>query len=769
MLVLSSVAAGAGDGSKFERVADFELQDFRGKPHRLADYADRPVVVLAFLGTECPLARLYAPRLQELSEEFGDKVQFLGIDSNTQDSVTELASYARVHGVKFPLLKDLGNKVADQIGARRTPEVFVLDADRVVRYAGRIDDQYGGGSSTGYAQPTVKKRDLANAISDLLAGKAVQVAKTEAPGCLIGRVREVDPNSPVTYSNQIARILQKNCVECHRPGQIAPFSLTDYSEVAGWSEMIEEVVRDQRMPPWHADPKYGHFYNDRSLSDMDKEAIYAWVKAGAPEGNPSELPEPVEFTEGWQYRVPDELIYMQGDEFELLTEGTMPYKYFVVDPGWTEDRWIKSTECLIGNRAVVHHIFVFAVPPGVEIPDFKGPDSNEEEFNPGQGGVELIAGAAPGTPAWVHPEGFGTYLAAGTRLVFQMHYTPNGRENKDRSAIGFTFSKAEDVRHDASMSMAINFGFRIPAGADNHPVEAVHKFKKDTLILNLAPHMHLRGKSFKYDLEYPDGTTETILSVPRYDFNWQMIYMLQEPKFVPAGTTMRCLAHFDNSPQNLANPDPDSEVRWGDQTWEEMCIGWFLQTTDIDPQMVPADQQRTARFVAEVANKPLKVTGLLKKAAGTSLESSDSFEKFARRLSAVLPQLDRVCLAVTDGETVRIENVFQPSVFLSVLGGAGRQFDAKSSALAKYARGQQVVQNTQLAGSELEDLALMANRLGSSVHYPVMVGGKPGVLSFWSKEPAAFPEAAKTLLDELAGLANHVGNATARLQPAAAK
>jgi len=752
-----------------QRVADFELQDFRGKPHRLADYDERPVVVLAFLGTECPLARLYAPRLQELSQEFGEKVQFLGIDANTQDSVTEMANYARVHGVEFPLLKDLGNKVADQLGARRTPEVFVLDAERNVRYSGRIDDQYGGGNSTGYAQPTVKTRDLANAIEDILAGRDVKVAKTEAPGCLIGRVREVDANSPVTYSNQIARILQKNCVECHRPGQIAPFSLTEYSEVAGWAEMIEEVVREQRMPPWHADPKYGHFYNDRSMSPTDKDAIYAWVKAGAPEGNPNDLPEPIEYAEGWQYRVPDELLYMQADEFELQSEGMMPYKYFVVDPGWKEDRWIKSTECLIGNRAVVHHIFVFAVPPGVEIPDFQGPDSNEQEFNPGAGGVELIAGAAPGTPAWVHPEGFGTYLAAGTRLVFQMHYTPNGRQNFDRSAIGFTFSKPEDVRHNAAMNMAINFAFRIPAGADNHPVEAVHKFKKDTLILNLAPHMHLRGKSFKYDLEYPDGTTETILNVPRYDFNWQMIYMLQEPKFAPAGTTMRCLAHFDNSADNLANPDPNIEVRWGDQTWEEMCIGWFLQTTDIDPDMVPADQRRAARFAVETASKPVKLTGLLKKAAGSALESTDAFDKFARRLSAVLPQLDRVCIAVVEGERVRVTHVQQPSVFLSVLGGEGKQFDAADSALASYARGTEVVRHQQLPTGGQGDLVLMAKRLGSSVHYPVTVEGKPAVLSFWSKEPAAFPEAALNVLNELAALANHSSRATASLPGAAQK
>ncbi len=350
------------------KVNDFSLQDFRGKAHILSDSKDAPVLVVAFLGVECPLSKLYGPRLAELATEYQSKgVAFLGIDSNRQDSVTEMAQYAKEHNIAFPLLKDLNNVVADQVGATRVPQVFVLDRDRVIRYAGRVDDQYGFQTGSGYAKPKVSRRDLATAIDEVLAGNPVSQSTTDANGCLIGRVHKVEANSDVTYSKQIARILQNHCVECHRPGQIGPFALQTYDEAAGWAEMIDEVVREQRMPPWHADPKFGHFRNDSSLSAEEKEQIAKWVAAGAPEGDAKELPAPQQYAGSWMMPGgPDAVFYMSEEPVDVPAEGTVAYRYYTVDPGFSEDKWVNIAECMPGNRAVVHHMIVFLRPPAGE-------------------------------------------------------------------------------------------------------------------------------------------------------------------------------------------------------------------------------------------------------------------------------------------------------------------------------------------------------------------------------------------------------------------
>lgn len=750
-----------------QQIAEFSVQDYRGKWHALSDYADRELVVVAFMGTECPLARLYAPRLQELADEFEDRgVAVLVMNSNRQDSISEIANYARVHNLRIPVLKDAGNVVADQFGARRTPEVFVLDGERTVRYAGRIDDQYGLGASSGYAKTQIRRRHLAEALEQLLAGDEVEEPLTEPHGCIIGRVREADESSDVTYSDQVARVLQTHCVECHRDGQIAPFTLTDYDEVVGWAEMIAEVVRDRRMPPWHASSEYGHFRNDRSMSEAEREIIYEWVANGAPQGDPADLPEPIEYPEGWQISGPDQVVYMSDEPYSVPAEGAIEYQYFYVDPGWTEDRWIKATECQPGNRSVVHHIFVFAVPPDVELEPFEGPSERSTlDFNPGQGGVELIAGNAPGTPPMIAPDGMATYVKAGTKLVFQMHYTPNGHAVEDRSAVGFAFCDASEVRHNVAMSMAINFGFTIPPGADNHPVEAVKTFKTDTLILTMAPHMHLRGKAFRYELHYPDGTKEVLLDVPHYDFNWQVVYALAEPKLAPAGSRLYCLAHFDNSENNLANPDPTDEVRWGDQTWEEMMIGWFAESTDVGPGQFGSQGSRTERFVEETQGKKLRVGGLLKRAAEGAADSELGFERLWRYVERDIPQIDRVCLSVVDGKQVRMVQVAQSPVLNHPAGRTERTFAADTAALARIASGSEAVEHADLSTAEDADLQAMASALRSSFHVPVDVAGKPGVLSFWSKEPAAFPESAQALLREVGQImGGNAGQQQARVE-----
>ena len=561
-LLASSPLFAADEGPLGRSVTPFALPDSRGKEHSLADFDKAPAVVVAFVGTECPLAKLYAPKLVKLAADYkGKGVVFLAIDSNAQDSLAAIAAYARAHQVEFPVLKDLGNKVADQFGAERTPTVYVLDAKRTIRYMGRVDDQYG----IGFQKDRAGSRDLAAALDEVLADKPVTKAKTDVQGCFIGRVRDPKAESAVTYTKHIAPILNARCVECHRTGEIAPFELSNYKQAAAWSETIAEVVRENRMPPWHADPKHGKFLNDRRLTDTEKSQIADWVKAGAPEGDPADLPTPPVFAEtGWQLaRKPDLVVNMRPRPFDVPAEGTVKYQYFIADSGLKEDRWIESVEVQPGNRAVVHHILVFAIKPGSAGEDIAG-------------GVQgFLAAYVPGLRALPYPEGMAKKIPAGSRLVFQIHYTPNGSKQTDMSKIGFNFVDASKVKFEVRTTSVAGRQINIPPGADNHPVEATRALPADARILTFMPHMHLRGKAFMYEAILPDGKKEILLDVPQFDFNWQTSYRLAEPKSLPKGTKIHAVAHYDNSEKNLSNPDPSKTVHWGDQTWNEMMIGYF--------------------------------------------------------------------------------------------------------------------------------------------------------------------------------------------------
>ena len=557
----SCMAADSDSPTKERVVSDFQMKDFRGKSHQLSDYSDSKIVVLAFLGTECPLAKLYAPKLQALHRRLsrtGGTV--IGIASNRQDSVTELAAFASRQELTFPLLKDLGNRLADEVNARRTPEVVVLDAERKVRYQGRIDDQYG----VGYARDFARETELKSAIDSLLVGRPVAVASTDPVGCSIGRVRDVAKNPIVTYSNQISRILKSRCVECHRDGEIAPFALTEYSEVAGWAEMIAEVVDDQRMPPWHASKEHGVFSNERRLTDKEKKQIFQWVADGAPEGDPKELPEPAQFVEGWQLpKEPDYEAKISRKPFTVKPVASLRYQYFQLDPGFKEDKWIKAIELRPGNRKVVHHILMLSVAEGGDMRALGG------------GATGFEAAYIPGQRVTVYPEGMAKMIPAGSKLIFQVHYTPVGTLQTDHSSIGMVFADPEEVTHEVITVSTLQQRLNIPPNERSKADNIGNPSKVDYQLLGFMPHMHLRGAAFRYTLKKPDAADEVLLDIPEYDFNWQTYYELSEPINVPAGSQMYCEAVFDNTEDNLANPKPDALVRWGDQTWEEMMIGYF--------------------------------------------------------------------------------------------------------------------------------------------------------------------------------------------------
>ena len=544
------------------KIRPFTLKDHRGVAHSLANLKDQKLIVVVFLGAECPLAELYAPRLAKIHADYKKRgVALVGINANSQDSLNDIATYCNTHKLQFPILKDATNKVADHFKAKRTPQAYVLDSELNVRYQGRIDDQYGVGNR----RDTANRNDLQVAIDELLAGKEVSQPVTEAEGCYIGKLRKAKAEAPVTYTNQISRLFQKHCIECHRPGQVAPFSLTDYNEIVGWAETIGEVVADERMPPWHADPKHHEFSNDRRLSDDEKKLIQRWVADGAPEGDPKDLPAPQTFAEGWQLpRKPDAVFAMADKPISVQAEGTVDYQYFAVDTNFKEDKWIEAAQVLTGNASVVHHILVAAVPAGTDrieaLVDIRG----------------YLAGYVPGLAPKPYPKGMAKRLPAGSRLVFQVHYSPIGSEQTDLSRIGLVFTDSKELTHEVRTTSALQPALSIPAGASNHRVDAYSPVATtDVLLLSMLPHMHVRGKSFYYEAVYPNGRRESLLRVSRYDHNWQTSYSLKEPKKLSRGTRIHCTARFDNSERNANNPDPGDTVKWGSQASDEMMIGYF--------------------------------------------------------------------------------------------------------------------------------------------------------------------------------------------------
>jgi hypothetical protein len=388
----------------------------------------------------------------------------------------------------------------------------------------------------------------------------------------------------VTFYKDVLPVLEKNCQGCHRTGEAAPMTFGDYQSTRPWAKAIRSVVIARKMPPWLADPHFQKFSNDRSLSEADVKTLVAWADNGAPEGNAKDAPQPVHWVEGWSIGQLDAVIEMP-QAFEVPASGTIEYQYVIIPTGFTEDKWVKLAEVRPGDRSVVHHVIAFIRPKGSKwlageqtgvpfVPGRPARGANDSQEGSSMLGSELLVGYAPGMPAQICPENSAKLLPAGADIVFQMHYTANGKAATDKTRIGLAFAKEPPKLRDITMSAANN-RFRIPAGDPAYEVRSQITLQADTELVSMMPHMHLRGKDFVYKVVYPTGETETVLNVPRYDFAWQLVYSLEKPLTMPKGTRMECLAHFDNSPNNKFNPDPSIEVRWGDQSWDEMMIGWF--------------------------------------------------------------------------------------------------------------------------------------------------------------------------------------------------
>jgi thiol-disulfide isomerase/thioredoxin len=505
--------------------------------------ADAKLLVVLFSAPECPVAKLYAPKLERLEKDWLAK------------------------GVRLYSAASRDAALVRMLDARRTPEAFVLDPKGVVRYRGAIDDQYG----IGYQRDAATRNFLADAIEALLAGKTPAVLATEAPGCPIegAAAPAAAGSSKGSFHKDVLPILQKRCQDCHRPGEIGPFPLLTYADAKKHARKMKESTAAKRMPPWHADPRHGEWANDRHLSDAELKTISAWVDGGMPEGSSKDAPAPRKFVDGWTIGTPDAVYKIPRPE-RIPAEGAIPYKYVNVKTNLTEDRWVQAMEVRAGAKEVVHHILVFILYPLTRL----------REQPPLDGGLQggYFAILVPGESPTVFAEGQGKLVPAGATLVFQIHYTAVGKAVEDQSSIGLVWAK-KPARQEVLTRGIVNTFIRIPPGADNHKEEATFTFDSDAKILGFLPHLHVRGKSFSYTL-IADGKEQLLLDVPRYDFNWQTCYRPREPIAVRKGARIRAVAHYDNSRNNPANPDPTKEVKFGQQTWDEMFIGYidFVKT-----------------------------------------------------------------------------------------------------------------------------------------------------------------------------------------------
>lgn len=558
LTMLLTLAAAAEFG---QPPAPFFLTDTRYLPRTLDELAPSgtTAAVLVFTTTDCPIARRYLPRVVELEAEYRARgVRFALVDVGLDSSIVEVAAQQVEHGIPFPALKDFDHAAVRAFGITRSPEAVVLDGERRLRYRGRIDRQY----RLGGVRPDRGREDLKEALEDVLAGRAVREATTPVEGCRVTAPRPPEPLD-VTWARDIAPIVHRHCVECHHDGGEGPFSLVEFEPARANAEMVAEVVRQRRMPPWFASDAHGEFENRRGLSPAERRTIFGWVAAGAPPGDLATAPAPPPLPTGeWRIGAPD-LILTQLGSTDLPADGYVPYQYVVLPHVFLKETWIQAIEILPENRSVLHHANLAFFRVG-------------ERFK----SSNFLTGQVPGGDPMDLSEGIAVRIPAGSVLGLQAHYVTTGREESDRLRVGLRFPRAP-VRQRLRHYQVTDLKFEIPPHAAAHEVVGRRTLPRDAVAVGLYSHMHLRGRDMTFRARYPDDTDETLLVVPNYSFDWQMAYRFgPEGKRFPSGTTIEVVAHFDNSSFNPYNPDPDATVRFGLQTFHEMMYGFFFFLED---------------------------------------------------------------------------------------------------------------------------------------------------------------------------------------------
>ena len=554
-----------------------KLGRLRGFDGRALDPAPAKggATVLVFYSTECPIANAVHPTLGTLYVAFPPpRVKWIAACVDPDATEAELAEHAEEYGLKAAVAIDPGGRIARRVGATVTPEAFVIDDAGRVRYQGRIDDQFAG---RGVRNANPGDPPLKVALQAVLAGGPVASPYEKPVGCPLPEA--VDPP---TYSKDVARIVQENCRECHRKGQLGPFPLETYEHARKRASDLANVVEDRTMPPWKAAPGVGpKFRHDRSLPQEDVDLVVAWAEAGAPEGDPKDLPPPKEFPEGWAMEGGPDLVLDIGVDFAVPASGDDIYRCFVLPTDLPEDVYIAGIEYRPGNPRVVHHVLGYV--------DVAGEARKKDEAEDGPGytcfsgpQVEVqgdLGGWGPGAAPSVLADGVGRSLPKKADVIVQVHYHPTGKPEVDRTRIGLKFAR-KPVRQTLHWNGAFQFGLDLPPGEPNVEVRAEWTVPVDVEAYAVAPHMHLLGKDMAMSVTFPDGSSRDLIRIDDWDFNWQSQYYFEEPIELPRGSVVRAVAHFDNSPSNPRNPHRDAprRVRWGEATTDEMCVGFIAVT-----------------------------------------------------------------------------------------------------------------------------------------------------------------------------------------------
>jgi hypothetical protein len=534
-----------------------------------------------FLSTECPIANGYIPELNRLYSRFKSEnpgVELYGVISDRSTTRERAAKHSDQFKPTFPVLFDASGDLAAELGPTHTPEAFVFDHAGKLVYRGRIDDTY---AALGKKRDKASQHDLADAITAASSSQAPPSPRSEPVGCRVETRAKATNKSTVTYTRDIAPLLQANCMNCHREGEVAPFPLTSYEDAARRAAQIVDVTASRFMPPWRPEPEFGHLLGERRLTERQLEMISQWAEAGAPQGDPVDLPPAPKFAEGWLLGEPD-LVVKMPESFEVPADGRDVFRNFVIPLDLPEDKLVALAEFRPGNRRIVHHALFYldsngaarkkdAADPGPGYGSFGGPG-----FVP----TGAIGGWAPGGNPLPLPDNMGRYLKKGSDLVLQIHYHPSGKPEVDQSTVGIHFVKQSSTKVVAGL-MVLDRSLNIPAGEKNHPMSSSYTLPADVTLVGITPHMHLLGREMKAIATLPDGRTEPLIWIKDWNFNWQDQYLFAEPIRLPRGTRLDVNAVYDNSEGNPLNPNtPPKRVTWGEQTTDEMFICFFLATTD---------------------------------------------------------------------------------------------------------------------------------------------------------------------------------------------
>lgn len=583
------------------RVDDFRLLDSSGKSHQLYYMTDKKAIVLIAQGNSCEVNAKSLPVVKSLRNQYGKRdVEFFMINSNLTDKREQVASTAKKLGIDIPILLDPTQLIGESLGLQNNGEVLVLNLkDWSLAYRGNAQ---GAGA----------------ALDAVLAGTPVKTAITPVSGCEINMPEAAQraAHANISYDKTIAPMLIDNCVTCHRAGGIAPWQMSSYEMVKGFGPMIREVLRTERMPPWNADAHYGVFKNDRSLSAQETKTLVHWLEAGAPRGEGADpLATLQKKWPEWELGQPD--VVLELPAFDVPATGVVAYQDVRIKNPIGKDVYLQAIDYLPGDRAVVHHILGYSLPPSAGALEVnggaRGTSQKEGEQSPeslylmeacstpegaaqvraavtlddptAASGGAAIAGYVPGAGAEKFPDDAGTLIKKESDFRFQIHYTTSGKAARDVTRVGLYVTDKKPMYEMRSANL-YDPCLTIPANTKAYTTSMTRVSEQPMYIYSLAPHSHYRGAASSFVAEYPNGKKETLLSVPKYDFNWQLGYQLAEPKYIPKGTKLTYYTTYDNSTLNKANPNPNITVHWGEQSWEEMLYG------SITYRIADEDEQR---------------------------------------------------------------------------------------------------------------------------------------------------------------------------------